>query len=128
MYSTRLVVDLFGLAGVTCAAAFILGGTHLESLSQAVLVGDFIHLEVSGAGFSDPDGHCHELADGGVAGPVGLGAGVVAAGVVFLGFTMTLLGQLNLRPVGIFDLYLGADDVAVALPEEPFDSFLLAGI
>ena len=69
--------------------------------------GDFTHLEVSGD-LDGPDGHCHELVDGVVVvGPVGLGAGAGAVGVVFLGFKMTLLGQLSFKFAGIFALYFG---------------------
>ena len=112
-------VDLFGLDLDGVAAVFILaGGFHLESLSHAGFAGDFggfIHFEVSG-GLDEPDGHCHD--DG-----VVVGAGVVAGnlqfglleefgvGVVvelFLGFRVTLLGQLNLRPAGILARYFGA--------------------
>ena len=73
-----------------------------------------------------PDGHCH--VDGGAGGGADilqfvsfedLGVGVVVAD--FLGFTITLLGQL--RSGGLFDLYFGDDVVS----EELIDSLLLAG-
>ena len=81
------MVDLLDLelAGVIRAAD--LGGIHLESWSHLSFflvgladlgdLGDLIHLEVSGGGLFDPDGHCH---DDGVAGAgVGGDVGVVAA-------------------------------------------------
>ena len=52
-------------------------------------------------------GHCHALVDGGVA--VVVGVGVVL--VIFLGFTVTLLGQDKFG--GLFALYLGAVVVGV---------------
>ena len=87
----------------------------MESLSHDVFVGDFgdlIHLEVSG-GLDVPDGHCH--ADDGVEVGVEVAAVVdlqfgslddLGAGVVFLGFNATLLGQLSvtLSPAGILAL------------------------
>ena len=126
---TGLAVDLFGLDGVICAAAFIVGGIHLESLSHlssffAGLVfltgnfGDLTHLDVSGR-LGVPDGHCHELVDGVVVG-VDVVAGNLQFGLLellgvvvvelFLGFRMTLLGQLNLRPAGILARYFGGFD------------------
>ena len=118
---TGLAVDLFGLDGVICAAAFIVGGIHLESLSHLSLflaagfaglgedglgdVGALIHLDVSGD-LDCPDGHCHELVDSGVV--VGVGAVVV----IFLGFKTTLFGHDNFKLVGIFALYFGAVVVA----------------
>ena len=93
-------MDLFGLElAVVFGAADILGGTHLESLSQAGLVGDFgalIHLVVSGD-LDGPDGHCHELAGGGVD---------VEVVIFLLGFMTTLFGQDKFG--GLFALYFGA--------------------
>ena len=105
---TSLAVDLLDLelAGVICAAVVIFGGIHFESLSHLLLFlaagladlgvdvgfgdfGAFTHLDVSGV-LDGPDGHCHDVD---VVGPVGLGVGVGAAGVIFLGFTTTLFGQ-----------------------------------
>ena len=80
------------------------------------------------------DGHCHD--DGGGGGGAGtlqfcsladLGVGVGVAVVDFLGFNTTLLGQDNLSPAGILDLYLGVDDVVVDVflrSEELFTTLL----
>ena len=90
-------------------------------------VGGFIHLEVFGA-FDGSDGHCHDEGGGGGGAGIlqfvsledlGVGVGVVG---LFLGFKITLLGQL--RSGGLLDLYFGDGDV---LSEELFDSLLLAG-
>ena len=70
----------------------------MTDLGDVGAFGDLIHLEVSGD-LDGPDGHCHELAGGGV----GAGAGVVAVVVIFLlGFMTTLLGQLNFKFGGLF--------------------------
>ena len=101
-------MDLFDLAGASWLVAFILGGTHLESLSHlsfvlaglAALAGGDLGAVVAGdlpLGFAELS---HILFAG-----VGVGCGAV--GVIFLGFMMMLLGQLSFRPAGIFDLYLG---------------------
>ena len=102
-------------------------------------LGGFIHLEVSGD-LDVSDGHCHELGGGGGGAGIlqscsladlGVGVGVVVVGVAvvdFLGLKATLLGQDNLSPAGILDLYLGVDDVVVAvflLSEELLEASLL---
>ena len=97
--------------------------------------GGFIHLDM----FADvdvSDGHCHdEGGGGGGAGAlqfcsfadlgVGVGVGVVVVGL-FLGFKITLLGQLSFKLGGLFDLYFGVA-VVVLLSEEQSDSLLSAG-
>ena len=111
-------VDLFGLDLNGVAAALILaGGFHLESLSNEGFTGDFggfIHLEVSG-GLSEPDGHCHDGGGAGGAGVVGV-AGNLQFGLLellgvvvelFLGFRITLFGQLNFKPAGTLARYFG---------------------
>ena len=125
-------VDLFGLDFDGVAAALILaGGFHLESLSHEGFgedFGVFIQLEVS-LGLGEPDGHCHDDGGAGVVGVAGnlqfgllelLGVAVVVGnlqfgllellGVVvelFLGFRITLFGQLNFKPAGTLARYLG---------------------
>ena len=135
-------MDLLALGSLVAgrAACFIFGGTHFESLSQVGLVGDFgglIHLEVFGA-LDGSDGHCHdEGGGGGGAGAlqfcsfadlgVGVGVGVVVVGL-FLGFKITLLGQLSFKFGGLFDLYFGVDVVVVVvllLSEELLGATLL---
>ena len=89
----------------------------------------FIHLEVFGA-LDGSDGHCHDDGGGGGGAGVlqfdsledlGVSVGVAIAGLL-LGFKTTLLGQLNFKFGGLFDLYFGAValglEVAVVLPEE----------
>ena len=108
-------VDLFGLDFDGVAAALILaGGFHLESLSHEGFAGDFgvfIQLEVS-LGLGEPDGHCHDDGGAGVVGVTGnLQFGLLELlGVVvelFLGFRITLFGQLNFKPAGTLARYLG---------------------
>ena len=130
------------LAEVVGAVSFSFGGIHFESLSHlsSFLVGlaalgdvgafgGFIHLDMS-VDVDASDGHCHDAGGGG--GGAGtrqfcsladLGVGVRVAVVDFLGFNTTLLGQDNLSPAGILDLYLGVDDVFL-LSEELFESLL----
>ena len=108
-------VDLFGLDLDGVAAALILaGGFHLESLSHEGFAGDFgvfIQLEVS-LGLGEPDGHCHDDGGAGVVGVAGnLQFGLLELlGVVvelFLGFRITLFGQLNFKPAGTLARYFG---------------------
>ena len=82
---------------------------------------------MSGA-LEGPDGHCHDEDC------VGVGVGV-GAGVVLRGFNTTLLGQLNLRPTGILDLYFGTAGASVVVvlllsscAEGLFATLLSAGI
>ena len=97
--------------------------------------GGFIHLDMS-VDVDVSDGHCHDEGGGGG------GAGIlqfvsfddlgVVVGVVglFLGFRITLLGQLSFKFGGLFDLYFGVDVAVVVvllLSEELSDSLLLAG-
>ena len=134
-----MTVDLFDLELVGVVVAFNFGGTHLESLSHLSFLlaaladlgedglealGDFIHLEVSGD-LDGSDGHCHELVDSGAAVVVGVGveAGVGVVLVIFLGFTVTLLGQDKFG--GLLARYFGVVGVG---SEELFNSLLLAGI
>ena len=90
-------------------------------------------MEVFGA-LDGSDGHCHD--EGGGGGGAGvlqfgsfadLGAGVAA--VNFLGFRATLLGQLNFKFGGLFDLYFGVAVVVVVdvllLSEELLEASLL---
>ena len=108
-------VDLFGLDLDGVASALILaGGFHLESLSHEGFAGDFgvfIQLEVS-LGLGESDGHCHDDGGAGVVGVAGnLQFGLPEPlGVVlelFLGFRITLFGQLNFKPAGTLARYFG---------------------
>ena len=135
-------MDLLALGSLVAgrAACFIFGGTHFESVSQVGLVGDFgglIHLEVFGA-LDGSDGHCHDEGGGGGGAGVlqfgsfadlGAGVGVGVAAVDFLGFKATLLGQLNFKFGGLFDLYFGVAVVVVVdvllLSEELLEASLL---
>jgi hypothetical protein len=99
-----LVVDLFDLAGASWLVAFILGGTHLESLS---------HLSFVLAGLAALAGG--DLGAVGSAGDLQLGFEALShelfAGVgivILLGFRTTLFGHESFSLAGIFALYFGA--------------------
>ena len=92
--------------------------------------GSFIHLDVSGDFCWD--GHCHD--DGGGGGgagilqfcsfaDLGVGVGVVE---LFLGFRITLLGQLSFKFGGLFDLYFGVVDSGAGPVELVGVGFLLS--